>query len=67
MYLKKYKTKTLINSTKVKNSIVRRFSVINFLGDFVLQVFQWICSKTTLTGESRFHISTPWGLNPGPS
>ncbi len=25
------------------------------------------CSETTLTGESPFHISTPWGLNPGPS
>ncbi len=27
------------------------------------------CSETTLTGESRFHISTvpPLGLNPGPS
>jgi hypothetical protein len=25
------------------------------------------CSETTLTVESRFHISTPWGLNPGPS
>ncbi len=24
-------------------------------------------SETTLTGESRFHISTPRGLNPGPS
>ncbi len=25
------------------------------------------CSETTLTGESRFHISTPLGLNQGPS
>ncbi len=25
------------------------------------------CSKTMLTGESWFHKSTPWGLNPGPS
>ncbi len=25
------------------------------------------CSKTMITGESQFHISTPWGLNPGPS
>ncbi len=25
------------------------------------------CSITRLTGESRFHISTLWGLNPGPS
>jgi hypothetical protein len=24
-------------------------------------------SETTLTGESWFHISPPWGLNPGPS
>jgi hypothetical protein len=24
-----------------------------------------ICSETTLTGESRFHISTPWGFEPG--
>ncbi len=24
------------------------------------------CSETMLTGESRSHISTPWGLNPGP-
>ncbi len=23
------------------------------------------CSKTTLTGESRFHISTPLGIEPG--
>jgi hypothetical protein len=23
------------------------------------------CSKTTLTGESRFHISTPLGIDPG--
>jgi hypothetical protein len=23
------------------------------------------CSKTTLTGESRFHISTPPGIEPG--
>jgi hypothetical protein len=26
-----------------------------------------ICSETTLTGESRYHIITPWGLNLGPS
>ncbi len=25
------------------------------------------CSKTTLTGESRFTLVPPWGLNPGPS
>ncbi len=25
------------------------------------------CCETTLTGESRIHISTPRGLNPGPS
>jgi hypothetical protein len=25
------------------------------------------CRETTLTGESQFHISTPWGLNLGPS
>ncbi len=25
------------------------------------------CREMTLTGESLFHISTPWGLNPGPS
>ncbi len=25
-----------------------------------------LCSETTLTEESWFHISTPWGLNPGP-
>jgi hypothetical protein len=24
-----------------------------------------ICSKTTLTGESRFHISIPLGIEPG--
>ncbi len=24
------------------------------------------CRETMLTGESRFHISTPWGLKPGP-
>ncbi len=24
------------------------------------------CSKTTLTGESQFHISTPLGIEPGP-
>jgi hypothetical protein len=30
-------------------------------------LFQLSCSETTLTGESRFHLSTPWGLNPGPS
>ncbi len=23
------------------------------------------CSKTTLTGESRFHISSPLGIEPG--
>jgi hypothetical protein len=22
------------------------------------------CSETTLTGESRFHISPPWGFEP---
>jgi hypothetical protein len=37
------------------------------------KIFSWhfldlkICSETTLTGESCFHISIPWGLNPGPS
>jgi hypothetical protein len=25
-----------------------------------------LCSETALAGESQFHISTPWGLNPGP-
>ncbi len=25
------------------------------------------CGETTLTGESGFHISTPWVLNTGPS
>jgi hypothetical protein len=25
------------------------------------------CREITLTGESWFHTSTPWGLNPGPS
>jgi hypothetical protein len=25
----------------------------------------FICSKTTLTGESRFHINTPLGIEPG--
>jgi hypothetical protein len=25
----------------------------------------YFCSKTTLTGESRFHISTPPGIEPG--
>jgi hypothetical protein len=25
------------------------------------------CSETTLTGEFQFHLSTPWGSNPGPS
>jgi hypothetical protein len=24
-----------------------------------------LCSETTLTGESRFHISTPLGIEPG--
>ncbi len=23
------------------------------------------CSETTLTGESRFHMSTPWRFEPG--
>jgi hypothetical protein len=26
----------------------------------------WRCSETMLTGESRFHISTPLGIEPGP-
>jgi hypothetical protein len=31
-----------------------------------LCAFKWImCSKTRLTGESRFHISTPLGIEPG--
>jgi hypothetical protein len=25
----------------------------------------YVCSETTLTGESRFHISTPLGIEPG--
>ncbi len=27
--------------------------------------FRCDCSETTLTGESRFHISTPLGIEPG--
>jgi hypothetical protein len=25
----------------------------------------WCCIETTLTGESRFHMSTPLGIEPG--
>ncbi len=27
-------------------------------------ILEWVCSETTLTGESRFHISPPRGFKP---
>ncbi len=40
----------------------KQFSLI---GVQLLIMQMEICSGTTLTGESRFHISTPWGFEPG--
>jgi hypothetical protein len=31
----------------------------------ILMNLSWFCSETMLSGESRFHISTPLGIEPG--
>ncbi len=42
------------------------FCVVNTVNAyFSMEALQGICSETTLTGESRFHIGTPLGIEPG--
>ncbi len=39
------------------------FEVVKYLSSFLF-IHKWLCSETTLTGESRFHISPPRGFEP---
>jgi hypothetical protein len=60
---------TIANSNKCfKHEIVRAiyFTIGNITCNKAIQI--WVngyCSKATLTGESRFHISTSLGIEPG--